>query len=97
MRCKIRSILFTFLLVFLLCFSAFVSASVSVPALQSNQYIYDEANILSSDSIDEANSIIAELKVKTGAQFFVITAPSLNDLSIEDYSNELLNNHHFFH
>lgn len=84
---RIFTLLFTFILFIFAVIPA--SASVSVPALQSSTYVYDDAGILDSDTESQTNTILAELKVKTGAQVFVITIPSLNGSTIEEYANEL--------
>lgn len=85
--------IFTLLFIFILfIFTVIpVSASVSIPALQSSIYVYDDAGILDSDTESQTNTILAELKVKTGAQVFVITIPSLNGSTIAEYANELFN------
>ena len=92
-----KSIKLKQILIFIFAFILFIftvtpaSASVSIPALQSSTYVYDDAGILDSDTESQTNTILAELKVKTEVQVFVITIPSLNGSTIEEYANELFN------
>ena len=52
-------------------------------------YVNDYANILSSDTEEYIMNMNIELQKKTGAQIVVVTVPSLEGQSIEEYATEL--------
>lgn len=68
-----------------------VFASIPIPNLQSTVYVNDNANIIDPSIENQINVILTDLNNKTGAQVLVVTVPSLNGYSIEDYANELFN------
>lgn len=68
-----------------------VFASIPTPNLQSTVYVNDNANIIDPSIENQINVILTDLNNKTGAQVLVVTVPSLNGYSIEDYANELFN------
>ena len=84
--------LFVFMLV-MLCFCQVAFADeISNPAPQTDIYLNDGANMLSADAKDQLLTASKDLHEQTGAQFVIVTVPSLNGQSIEEYSNDLFNN-----
>lgn len=81
--------LFIFVIFWVNTISAF--ASIPIPNLQSTVYVNDNANIIDPSIENQINVILTDLNNKTGAQVLVVTVPSLNGYSIEDYANELFN------
>ena len=81
--------LFIFVIFWINTISAF--ASIPIPNLQSTVYVNDNANIIDPSIENQINVILTDLNNKTGAQVLVVTVPSLNGYSIEDYANELFN------
>jgi uncharacterized protein len=74
-----------------LCQVAFAD-EISNPAPQTDIYLNDGANMLSADAKDQLLTASKDLHEQTGAQFVIVTVPSLNGQSIEEYSNDLFNN-----
>lgn len=84
--------LFVFMLA-MLCFCQVAFADeISNPAPQTDIYLNDGANMLSADAKDQLLTASKDLHEQTGAQFVIVTVPSLNGQSIEEYSNDLFNN-----
>lgn len=84
--------LFVFMLA-MLCFCQVAFADeISNPAPQTDIYLNDGANMLSTDAKDQLLTASKDLHEQTGAQFVIVTVPSLNGQSIEEYSNDLFNN-----
>lgn len=68
-------------------FSIFLSVSafaLKVPVLQS--YVNDYAGIMKASDKIEAEKLLKSLEDSTGVQFVVLTIPSLNGYSLEDFS-----------
>lgn len=65
--------------------------SIKVPQVQEDVYVYDQDECISDEVELEINNIIKELNQKTEAEFAIISIPSLNGYTIEEYSNELFN------
>ena len=84
--------LFVFMLA-MLCFCQVAFADeISNPAPQTDIYLNDGANMLSADAKDQLLTASKDLHEQTGTQFVIVTVPSLNGQSIEEYSNDLFNN-----
>jgi uncharacterized protein len=84
MRSKNRySVLFSFILVFLLTIPAF--AEIDVPAKPLN-YVVDLAGIISPDADAALNRYLLELEQKTTVQMVILTIKSLEGNPIEDVS-----------
>lgn len=84
--------LFVFMLA-MLCFCQVAFADeISNPAPQTDIYLADGAGMLSADAKDQLLTASKDLHEQTGAQFVIVTVPSLNGQSIEEYSNDLFNN-----
>ena len=64
---------------------------VQVPNVKENIFVYDSENLLSSIQNDSLNSLLRFLENKTSIEFAVITTPSFNGLTIEDYAHDLFN------
>lgn len=62
-----------------------------VPKIYEDLYVYDQGNFLSDDQEDVINNLLVQLEEKTAIEFAVITIPSLNSLTIEQYSVRLAN------
>ena len=72
------------------CFAAFlcpVSAAVVSP--DDGFYVYDGAQVLSGETEQYILNNSRELDSKTGAQIVVVTIPSLEGQSLEEYATEL--------
>lgn len=55
----------------------------------ANFYVKDDANVLSNETENYIVQTNTDLEQKTGAQIVVVTIPSLEGESIEEYANEL--------
>lgn len=84
-----KNIVIFLLLCFLLCLPVISSAAIVKPTSQF--YVNDYANILSSSTEQYIVNTSVELEQKTGAQIVVVTIPSLEGISIEEYANKLFN------
>lgn len=74
-----------------LAIAAVASAQPQIPpAPTTSIYVQDYAKVLSSDTIARINSISQSLAGKTKAQVVVVTIPTLNGASIEDYALTML-------
>ena len=62
-----------------------------VPEVLKDTYVYDQGNIISDDQEDVINNLLVQLEEKTTVEFAVITIPSLNNLTIEQYAVKLAN------
>lgn len=54
-------------------------------------YIYDKDNCIDDDVEQKLNQMLIDLENKTEAEFAVISIPSLNNMTIEEYSSNLFN------
>ena len=61
--------------------------AVSFP--RPNGYVMDEAHILSQDTVSQLNSTLASFTASTSNEIAVVTVPSLEDLTIEEYAVKL--------
>lgn len=68
-----------------------VSAQIQVPEVLKDTYVYDQGNIISDDQEAVINNLLVQLEEKTTVEFAVITIPSLNNLTIEQYAVKLAN------
>jgi len=55
-------------------------------------YIYDTDNCIDDEVEQKLNHMLIDLENKTEAEFAVISIPSLNNMTIEEYSSNLFNN-----
>lgn len=79
-------------LLFVLALGVTVSASASdqlLNSLQPRGVINDFANVISASEEQELNSMLTELRQKTGAAVVVVTLPSLDGGQIDDFTNRL--------
>lgn len=67
------------------------NVQIQVPEVLEDTYVYDQGNIISDDQEAVINNILVQLEEKTTVEFAVITIPSLNDLTIEQYAVKLAN------
>ena len=85
----------TLLIVFVTLLSTLTACSTSdeipIPTVQKDVYIYDQDNIIDDDVEKQLNQLLVELENTTGAEFAVVSVPSLLNRSIETYANELFN------
>lgn len=66
-------------------------SSLMIPVVKQDTYVYDQGNFL-NDSVEETlNSLLVELENQTTIEFVVITIPSLNNLTLEQYAVKLGN------
>lgn len=85
MNALLRLGLVTFLLLALAC--GLARAAPDFPPLSGR--VVDAANVLSPATEEQLTAQSAALEAKTGAQFVVVTLPSLQDYAIEDYGYQL--------
>lgn len=64
---------------------------ILVPEVLENVYVYDQGEFISDDKEALINNLLDQLEEKTTVEFAVITIPSLNDLTIEQYAVKLGN------
>ena len=67
------------------------NVQIQVPEVLEDTYVYDQGNIISDDQEAVINNILVQLEEKTTVEFAVITIPSLNNLTIEQYAVKLAN------
>lgn len=72
----------------LICIAA---ENVSTPTVLKDVYVYDDDNIIEDSVENKLNKMLTQLEQKTEVEFAVISIKSLNDLTIEDYANDLFN------
>lgn len=65
--------------------------SVLAPEVLKDVYVYDQGEFISDDQEEVINNLLVQLEEKTTIEFAVITIPSLNDLTIEQYAVRLGN------
>lgn len=65
--------------------------NILVPKVLEDTYVYDQGQFISDDQEDVINNLLVQLEEKTTIEFAVITIPSLNDLTIEQYAVRLGN------
>lgn len=75
-----------FLLLFCIAFPAL--AQTSIPAKPAG-YVNDFADVLSANARAQLTALCTEINQKGKAQIFVVTVPSLDGRSVEDYSFDL--------
>ena len=88
---KRQSLIFAFLVFFILFIIGTNQVESAVLNPTSNFYVNDNAGILSSQTEQYIINTNVELEKKTGAQIVVVTVKSLDNMSIEEYANELFN------
>lgn len=71
--------------------SCTVKESIKVPEVKKDVYVYDQDECINDEIELEINTMIKELNEKTEAEFAVISIPSLNGYTIEEYANKLFN------
>ena len=77
------------LIVIALLLTLFQIVSSAVVSPTRDFYVNDYANLLSEETKQYIINVNAELQSKTGAQIVVVTIPSLEGQSLEEYANEL--------
>lgn len=65
--------------------------ALSVQDIKINNYVNDNANVLSTDTIDYMNTKSSQLENVDGTQIVVVTINTLEDNDLEDFANELYN------
>lgn len=81
--------IFGFFLILCLIASVVMPASAEVVSPTSDFYVYDGADVLSDETESYIINTNRELESKTGAQIVVVTIPSLEGASLEEYAVEL--------
>lgn len=64
---------------------------ILVPEVLKDVYVYDQGEFISDDQEEVINNLLVQLEEKTTVEFAVITIPSLNNLTIEQYAVKLGN------
>ena len=59
---------------------------IVVPDVLQDQFVYDQGEFLDDKVEEQINNLLVQLEEKTTIEFAVITIPSLNDLTIEQYA-----------
>lgn len=77
------------LIVIALLLTLFQTVSSAVVSPTRDFYVNDYANLLSEETKQYIINVNAELQSKTGAQIVVVTIPSLEGQSLEEYANQL--------
>lgn len=85
---KKKSIVWVCIL-FLVVWMGVTTVSFAVVTPNAEFYVKDDANVLSEETEDYIMQTNIDLEQKTGAQIVVVTIPSLEGESIEEYANEL--------
>ena len=67
------------------------ASDVKLPTVLKDTFVYDQANFLNDEEESKINHLLVELEKCTTIEFAVITIPSLDDLTIEEYANEMAN------
>ena len=62
---------------------------ILVPKVLKDTYVYDQGDFISNDQEDVINNLLIQLEEKTTVEFAVVTIPSLESLTIEEYSVKL--------
>lgn len=67
------------------------SSKIKIPDVKKDTYIYDQGDFLNDDDEKTINELLIKLEKASTIEFAVITIPSLNDLTIEEYANKMAN------
>ena len=62
---------------------------ILVPKVLEDTYVYDQGSFISDDQEDVINNLLVQLEEKTTVEFAVVTIPTLNNLTIEEYAVKL--------
>lgn len=89
MRKRVLSLLFV--LAFITGFMAVPAAALSVPNRPANNYVLDQANVLSAEAEQQIISVNQVLFKSTGAEVVVAAVDFISGNDIGDYANELFN------
>ena len=77
------------LLVAICCFSVLLYPVSAIVSPNETFYVYDGAQVLSQETEQYIVNASSELASKTGAQIVVVTIPSLEGRSLEEYATDL--------
>lgn len=64
---------------------------ILIPNVEENVFIYDQGSFLDDTVEEKVNNMLVQLEEKTTIEFAIITIPSLNNMTIEDYAADLGN------
>lgn len=67
------------------------SSKIKLPDVKKDTFIYDQGDFLNDDEERKVNELLIKLEKASTIEFAVITIPSLNDLTIEEYANKMAN------
>ena len=67
------------------------SSKIKLPDVKKDTFIYDQGDFLNDDEERKVNELLVKLEKASTIEFAVITIPSLNDLTIEEYANKMAN------
>ena len=62
-----------------------------IPDVKKDTFIYDQGNFIDDQVEKKVNNLLIQLEEQTTIEFVVITIPSLNNLTIENYAVKLGN------
>lgn len=79
------------IIILLMMFILFTSIGLAatLPSPSPNFYVYDEAKVLESDTVNYIINLNKEMEAKTGSQVVVAVVNSLDGMEIEDYAVRL--------
>ena len=66
-------------------------SDIMIPEVKNDVYVYDQGEFLDDGVEEQMNALLDQLEEETSIEFAVITIPSLNNLSIEEYAVKLGN------
>lgn len=80
----------TLMLVLLMSLASMVSAAPAIPEPRGDIYVQDFENLLSSEQTNELNRLGRALEDRTKAQIGVLTVPTLDGYTVEEYALQAL-------
>lgn len=67
------------------------SSNIKLPDVRKDMFVYDQGDFLNDEEEKNVNELLVKLEKATTIELAVITIPSLNDLTIEEYANKMAN------
>lgn len=73
------------------CVSVNATSDIKLPTVLKDTFVYDQGKFLNDEEEKKINHLLVELEKATTVEFAVITIPSLESLTIEEYANKMAN------
>lgn len=67
------------------------ASEIKLPDVKKDTFVYDQGKFLNDEEETKINQLLVELEKCTTIEFAVITIPSLESFTIEEYANKLAN------